>query len=156
LDTLTAGIDHGRTLLVGIGADTPLLAAFAAITAPREAFVVQGRQAMQLARDGILVSSGKVDAVSAAQAAFDSRFDDLQTQIHRLGGRVDKLSTAAGRTAERRLLVLSFVGIAVVCGLAFLIIRRIVRPVGEVAAALIRLADGDLTDRVTVRGQDEI
>jgi methyl-accepting chemotaxis protein len=112
--------------------------------------------------------------VPAAQrndnTTFESGFNSVEKTIAEINSDFDKLVLWETRSAEAAstagtttykgdltLMVVVFaVGALISIALGFVTVRRIVRPLGEVAASLGRMADGDLRSTVSVRSRDEV
>jgi methyl-accepting chemotaxis protein len=103
------------------------------------------------------------DAVGASRVTFEASFEQLRTSLDHLNGQIIAASNdasasahAAASTAQALLIAFSLLAITGVIVAARIVIRGIVRPLGQAAAGLGQLAEADLTGHVEVKGEDEV
>ncbi|MCU1678919.1 MAG: chemotaxis protein [Frankiales bacterium] len=95
----------------------------------------------------------------AGMAFIYLRFSDVLRDVRDevLAGKTDMTKLDATVTRESlQVLIGGLVAVALLLLLNFLIARLVVRPLHELSAAAQRMADGDLTTRSPVRGNDEV
>lgn len=115
-------------------------------------------------KENALIKAGKVTAanreVLANQRPLIASMDD------KLGAQVEGVVTAQKdataayldslAAAKRILLIVTFVGLVLLGGLAYLIIRSISRPLDKIVGSLKAIASGDRTQKVDYDREDEI
>jgi methyl-accepting chemotaxis protein len=154
---LTDGVAASRELLEH---NSPALRqAFADISGPLAAYDGAASAVEQAAAGGARVTGVQVDAVDAAQADFDERFDALTETID---GYVAQVQASGIREASRDRRV---VGALLIFALVFvpaagLLIRRTINRNLAQTKQMVTIVDaataGDLTGEVTVTGNDPI
>jgi signal transduction histidine kinase/DNA-binding response OmpR family regulator len=133
-------------------------AAFSDYARAASAYVTDHDSVIALSRAG-KTELAKEHMRGPAQVSFDEASASLQQLIEHAvkeGVENGEASEQKYLTAERVViasLVLSFV---ISVGLAFLLWRSISRPLAEVVGAAQRIGEGDLSRRVTIRGDDEL
>ena len=126
------------------------LAAYYATTPRLLALSIQGAVKEKETKD--FIGGESLKAFNALSAAVEKalKFQDAGSDADYQG------SQAAYK--QTRLMVIALLAAALILGLgcAFLITRSIVHPLREAVHATQRVAEGDLSTRITVRGHDEI
>lgn len=147
LDELAGRADHElekETIAVLTGT----VQDFAASVERQHAATVDGE--LEKARHEVLVTQR--DMISTAGDQFDTVIADI-------GGDSDKAQQAfesSLSSAQRLLIVSAVIGMLLLLGIAFLIIRSITRPLDQIVGSLKAIATGDRTQRVAYDRQDEI
>jgi len=96
------------------------------------------------------------DEGDAAGIEVRNRVEDLMAWEAVLAGRAHDEAIAA-RTSAERMLLAAVLGCGLLCAvLAFSIVRSATKPLAELTAAAVALAEGDVTKVVTHRGTDEL
>jgi methyl-accepting chemotaxis protein len=116
------------------------------------------------AGDGLITAAARDrEAAVARMGAFEASFQQLGTDLGALTDRIEAQAAEAqsggrraARTALGAMVVTTLVAFGVLLAAALAITRRIVAPLREAVAVNRRLAEGDLTARAEVRGQDEV
>jgi two-component system sensor histidine kinase/response regulator len=116
----------------------------------------RARGILNLARPGAGVTRSWVGGDQLALA----RIDATEASIVAVESRVSAQRRAQSESNRRRSTVIAAIGlalsVALLAALATYMLRAVLRPVRRVAVSANRLAEGDLTERVPVRGQGEI
>jgi methyl-accepting chemotaxis protein len=118
-------------------------------------------------RDAELIPAALASDSAVFERTYNARADPTIQQIYQLLSRLTAYEQTSGAAAAksstgtyhsgRTLMLISLaVGFLLAGLLGWVTVRRITRPLGEVNAALARVADGDLTVSVTVHSQDEV
>jgi methyl-accepting chemotaxis protein len=157
-DEVIAHLDGARTAIEGI--DVPGLAA------DRERFLTAWASYDAAIRDKVLPLLREGDVKGAGKAMFDgsdAHFDEATTAVAELSdhaaeiGRTDsEHASAQYRSTVRQMLLISGLVLLLVVGAAVVISRKISRPIRAAVDALSRVADGDLTQRVSIQSNDEL
>ncbi len=154
---LTEGIAANRKLL---GSNTPeLVHAFADIDGPLAAYAAAGNAVSRSVAAGAPVTGAQVDAVDAAQADFDGRFDGLTDAINAYVAAVRTKADRDAAAARQRLLFLLVFALLFVPAAGLLIRRAVSRNLAQtnqIVAVVDAATAGDLTGEVTVGGDDPI
>jgi len=127
------------------------------VTHSRQQFLAQRTQFMALFDAGNKAQAQTLllDAIRQSQDDYFARLDQLITYQSKL---MDDSGAAATATADQTgslLLALALAALAAGTLLAVLTTRAIVRPLHQAVAVARRVAGGDLSSRITVRGGDE-
>lgn len=100
--------------------------------------------------------AGIRDGVRPRQLELIAALEALQKDIEAQGMSSVREAQASYQTTRGLLLTLSVAAIALGAAIAWLITRSIVAPLGESVNLASRIAAGDLTARIAVRGNDEL
>ena len=158
-ETLTGGVAENKELLLPLGDNAALAAAFEDLTGPLADYdAALGAVAEALTADRAATAE-QVEAVDAGFEAFDGPFDALTAATDAY---IDDLDVQAAQdtNAARRLVVLLLAaGALLIIGLGYLIRRAIAKNLNQtnqILAAVHAATAGDLTAQVTVSGHDPI
>ncbi|MDU4962470.1 MAG: methyl-accepting chemotaxis protein [Sporomusaceae bacterium] len=119
----------------------------------------------QISDQGVFIrkTKGQADAlqfVAAARVKVEAADQTMKEVVSFLTERMEQRTNEnidAGDTIQRMVGILSIIIFIIACILAFLLSRRISRPLGQVANAAQTIADGDLrAQSISYRGNDEI
>jgi methyl-accepting chemotaxis protein len=127
----------------------------------------QGLAAFNKIRDAQLLPAATDTDSSTFAAAYTTAAAPLVDQVNNAFDALtafERSSAAEAATnntsayhSNRTLMLISLaVGFLLAALLGWITVRRIIRPLGEVNAALARMADGDLTGTVIARSHDEV
>ncbi len=157
--TLTEATAENQRLLAGLGAGPAVTQAFANIAPVLAAYIQAGKAVEAVSSGGAAVGTKDLAAVVAAQEAFDKRFDELTAAIGDFGDSYTALANKSGADS-RRLMAILIVLTGFCIGAVGLLIRRAVNrtvnQTGQILAVVEAAGRGDLTQEITVTGQDEI
>jgi methyl-accepting chemotaxis protein len=159
LQTLTDATATNQRLLAGLGAAPAVQQAFTDIGPALTAYVQAGKAAADVAGGGVRIGAEPVAAVDAAAEPFDQRFDALTAAIGAFG---DSYTTSAERagSGSRRLMAILIVLTGLAISAVGLLIRRAVsrtvNQTGQILTVVEAAGRGDLTQEITVSGEDEI
>ena len=110
-----------------------------------------------------LATRGETAAARMRLDGFLARFYALETSMSRISDLLAAEATAAQKEADAvgtwnttANLVIPVVAVFVLLAAGLLVTRRFVQPIEEAVRTLHRVASGDLTARMTVRGRDEL
>ncbi|HEU5474248.1 MAG TPA: methyl-accepting chemotaxis protein [Actinophytocola sp.] len=130
------------------------------------AFVASWANVRGIYNDGLVPASRRANAgdwwntwLNELKPAIEKAEGDLAAlEARRVDDGAAQLDSATSARDSGELFMLVVLGLALIGGtlLAFVVARRIVVPLREVAAALGRMARGDLTARVAVHSRDEV
>jgi methyl-accepting chemotaxis protein len=133
--------------------------AFANIAPVLTAYVQAGTAAAEVSTRGGLVSAKDVATAVAAQEAFDKRFDELTAAIGEYGDTYTRAAEKSGGDSRRLMAILIVVTGLCLSVMGLLIRRAVNRSVnqtGQILVVVEAAGRGDLTQTITVTGQDEI
>ena len=109
-----------------------------------------------LSEQHVLAGNGVRDSVRPLQMKLIGALESLQQDIEARGQASVEAARASYVTTRNLLLVLSAAAVLLGGGIAWLITRSILGPLGESVNLARRIASGDLTARISVTGNDEL
>jgi methyl-accepting chemotaxis protein len=126
----------------------PVRKALGSVKAPLEAYISAGEALVKQAQQG------KLDEARAALPAFLTAFKTLETEMARVAEAIEQANSSQvedGAAFARQITIFNIVllglGVLLYLTLVLQFHKRILRPIGEVSAALAALARGDLEER---------
>ena len=155
---LTENMDANATMLDSIGADQQLHQAFTAI-APYTAGYIAAAQTAGTTLDhpvGTVKADRELAAVNAAQGEFDTRFDDVTSNVRRFADGVKTRTEREAGIAKNIMLGAAVAAVIFVPAVSWTIRRSINRTTDGILTAVDAAANGDLTVEVPVSGTDAL
>jgi methyl-accepting chemotaxis protein len=155
-DTLREAVSENRTLLEDAGADEQFHQAFADLGPTLDAYEATSDAVVDALGRGAGRPEKELAAADAAHEEFDTRFDQLTERINEFADTARHQAEQAAADARQRMLVLVVVACILVPAVGLVIRRAINHATSQIRDVVDAAADGDLTRRVAVVGEDSI
>ena len=155
-EALRTGLRDNRSLVASIGADANLLAFFDEVGQNLESYVAVTEEAAQGFQTSGQASGAQVHAADEAQREFDGRFDALSDDIDRFAREVERQSLTDSANARNLMMILLVVSSLTILGAGWYTRRAVNRQTHQILKVIDTAAAGDLTQQITVTGEDPI